>query len=113
MTSTAWLVPLRRPSHESLEHYLEQQAADGRHLAGVDLLSPLRLRFIDAPPAQVRYVVERRAQPAPVDYFSFREDLGWEHVGRVGDRHFWRREYDGERPEGFIANRRGALDWVS
>lgn len=102
MTTTAWLAPVRHLSPDSFERYLEQQAARGRHLHDVDLWSPVRLRFDEGEQAQVRYVVDRRANPAPSDYFTFREDDGWEHVGAVGALHVWRMEYVGNRPAGFI-----------
>ncbi|MGB6041260.1 MAG: DUF2812 domain-containing protein, partial [Gordonia sp. (in: high G+C Gram-positive bacteria)] len=68
-------------------------------------LSPVRMTFVDSAPAQVRYAVERRAVPAPVDYFRFREQEGWEHVGNALDFHLWRRTYTGDRPAGFIGER--------
>lgn len=102
MTTTAWLAPVRHLAPGSLERYLESQAAHGRHLHDVDVWSPLRLRFDDGEQAQVRYVVDRRANPAPADYYTFREDRGWDHVGAVGPLHVWRMEYTGERPVGFI-----------
>ncbi|MEZ5212241.1 MULTISPECIES: DUF2812 domain-containing protein [unclassified Gordonia (in: high G+C Gram-positive bacteria)] len=104
MTTTAWLAPVRHLSPDSFELYLERQAARGRHVAGIDGLSPLRLHFDDAEPATVRYVVDRRANPAPIDYYTFRENLGWEHVGVVADLHLWRREYHGERPASFVGD---------
>lgn len=103
--TTVWLASLRHPSPESFERYLENQAAQGKHLEFYDRWSPLRLRFTEGEPASVRYVVERRANPAPVDYFVFREDLGWEHTGRFGDVHVWRKPYVGERPQRFLGGR--------
>lgn len=114
MTTTAWLVPVRHLSPASLERYLERQAARGRHVETVDALSPLRMRFTESAPAQVRYVLDHRANPAPSDYYTFREDRGWEHAGAVGDLHVWRMEYAGERPVGFIGDNvyRRANSWT-
>lgn len=102
MSSSSWFVALRHPSPADLELWLEAQAADGRVLTDYSLLSPLRMRFTESAPARVRYAVERRAVPAPVDYFRFREAQGWEHVGQAADFHIWKRPYTGERPAGFI-----------
>lgn len=104
MTTTGWLAPTRHLSPDSFELYLERQAARGRHVADIDALSPVRLRFDTGAPATVRYVLDRRAHPAPVDYFAFREERGWEHVGVLGDLHVWRQPYDGARPAGFIGD---------
>lgn len=101
MTATAWLTPLRHPSPEAFENYLAAQAARGRHLQTIDVLSPLRMRFDEGAPEQVRYVLDRRAQPVPTDYFTFREDLGWEHVGSVGEQHVWRQSYTDVPPPRF------------
>ncbi len=109
MTTTAWFARLRHPSPESFERYLEKQAAEGNHLEVYDRWSLLRLRFTEGAPATVRYVVERRAHPAPSDYFTFRQDLGWEHTGRSGDRHIWRKEYAGERPQRFVGGRHSPI----
>ncbi len=100
-TTTAWLAPVRHLSPESFELYLERQAARGRHVVEIDALSPLRLRFTQGAPAQVRYVLDRRAD-APVDYYVSREKHGWEHAGAIGPLHVWRQEYAGERPAGLI-----------
>lgn len=104
MTTTAWLVPVRHLSPDSLERYLERQAARGRHLQSSGALSLLRMRFTDGAPTQVRYVLDRRSRPAPSDYYTFRENDGWEHAGGFGDLHVWRMDYSGERPVGFIGD---------
>lgn len=103
-TTTAWFVPLRHLAPESLEQYLEEQAARGRHVVEFDNLSALRLTFDDAAPAQVRYVLDQRGD-APADYYASRERLGWEHTGLMGDLHVWRQEYSGERPAGLVGAR--------
>lgn len=100
-TTTAWLAPARHLSPESFELYLERQAARGRHVAAINALSPLRLKFSEGAPAQVRYVVDRRVD-APVHYYTSRESNGWEHAGDLGHLHIWRQEYVGERPAGLI-----------
>lgn len=102
MSTTAWLAPARYLSPDRFELWLERKAARGQMLRDVDRLTPVRMRFDDAPPAQVRYVVDQRATPTPADYFTSREQRGWEHVGALADLHVWRREYAGERPDGFI-----------
>ncbi|MFZ2509808.1 MAG: DUF2812 domain-containing protein [Gordonia sp. (in: high G+C Gram-positive bacteria)] len=105
MTTTAWFAPLRHLSPESFERYLEMQAVQGKHLEVYDRWSAVRLRFTAGEPATVRYVAERRIHPAPNDYYAFRQDLGWEHTGRFGDRHLWRKEYTGGRPQRFVGGR--------
>lgn len=103
-THTAWLVPVRHLSPASFERYLEKQAARGRHVRDVDALGVLRLRFDEGIPSTVRYVLDRRSQPAPADYFRFRESSGWEHAGALGDLHVWRQEYTVRPPLRFIGD---------
>ncbi|MFM9377243.1 DUF2812 domain-containing protein [Gordonia sp. VNK21] len=100
--STSWFPSLRHPSPDDLELWLESNAARGRHLTGVNRLLPVRMKFADSAPTQTRYVLDQRAQPTPSDYFTFRENRGWDLVGSAGDLHVWRRDYTGARPEGFI-----------
>ncbi|WP_026918555.1 DUF2812 domain-containing protein [Gordonia shandongensis] len=102
MSSTTWFAPLRHPSPAALEQWLEKQAADGRVLTDFGPASTVRMRFTESAPAQVRYTVERRAMPAPIDYFRFREENGWEHLGHAADVHIWSQHYTDERPAGFI-----------
>ncbi|EGD54616.1 DUF2812 domain-containing protein [Gordonia neofelifaecis] len=112
MSSSSWFVPFRHPSPTDLELWLEDQAADGRILTGYSRWSPVRMKFTDSAPATVRYAVERRSVPAPIDYFRFREAQGWEHVGNAADFHIWSRPYRGARPTGFIGedlDRRASL----
>ena len=111
-TTTSWLVPVRHPSPDDLELWLERKAAQGQLLREFDAFSPMRMRFERTEPSTVRFALERRASPVPTDYYSVREDLGWTHVGRLSDIHVWRRAYTGERPAGFIGTdlgRRAAL----
>lgn len=102
MSTTTWFAPFLRPAPAAFEQWLEAKAADGQILTDYTWLSPLRMTFTESAPAKVRYVVERRANPAPVDYFRFREANGWHHVGRASDLHIWSRTYTDERPAGFI-----------
>ena len=102
MSTTTWFAPFLRPAPAAFEQWLEAKAADGQILTDYTWLSPLRMTFTHSAPADVRYVVERRTNPAPVDYYRFREAEGWHHVGRAFDLHIWSRKYTGERPAGFI-----------
>lgn len=102
MSSSTWFAALAHPAPADLEQWLEAKAADGHILTSYSRLSPIRMTFTDSAPAQVRYAVERRSAPAPADYYRFREQEGWEHVGHAAEFHLWRREYTGERPSGFI-----------
>ena len=102
MSSSTWFAAIRHPAPADLEQWLEAKAADGQILADYSRISPLRMTFTESAPAQVRYVVERRQNPAPIDYFRFREADGWEHVGNASDFHVWSRQYTGQRPDGFI-----------
>ncbi|ALG83306.1 DUF2812 domain-containing protein [Gordonia phthalatica] len=102
MSTTTWFAPFLRPAPVAFEQWLEAKAADGQILTDYTWLSPLRMTFTQSAPAKVRYVVERRANPAPVDYYRFREADGWQHVGHASDLHIWSRAYTDERPAGFI-----------
>lgn len=104
MSTTTWFAPFLRPAPAAFEQWLETKAADGQILTRCTWLSPIRMTFTESAPTRVRYVVERRANPAPIDYFRFREAQGWEHVGNVSDLHVWSRAYSGERPGGFIGD---------
>ncbi|WP_132992719.1 DUF2812 domain-containing protein [Gordonia zhaorongruii] len=100
--ASAWLVPVRHPSPDDLELYLEGKAAEGQILDVVDATSPVRMRFRRGTPATMRFAVERRDEPIPAHYYRTRTEMGWEHVGSLSAIQVWRREYSGERPEGFI-----------
>lgn len=102
MTTTSWLVPIRHAAPADLELWLERQAAAGRVVTEFDRLAPLRLTLEEREPATLRYALEYRAHPAPMDYYRSREEIGWQHAGRSGDLHLWYREYQGARPGGFI-----------
>lgn len=104
MSSTTWFAPFLRPAPADFERWLEAKAAGGQVLTGFSWLSPLRMTFTASAPSQVRYVIERRQTPAPIDYYRFRETQGWEHVGNASDLHVWSRSYTGERPAGFIGS---------
>ncbi|MGO3325059.1 DUF2812 domain-containing protein [Gordonia sp. (in: high G+C Gram-positive bacteria)] len=111
-TATSWLVPVRHPSPDDLELWLEKKAARGEILSTVDAWSPLRMKFEKGDASRYRYALERRDQPVPALYFSAREEMGWERVGNLSNIHVWRRAYTAERPAGFIGNdlgRRAAL----
>ncbi|GAA4642407.1 DUF2812 domain-containing protein [Gordonia humi] len=111
-TVTSWLVPVRHPSPDDLELWLERKAAAGEILNRIDAASPLRMTFDKGEPARYRYALERRDRPIPELYFSAREKAGWDRVGSISNVHVWRRAYAGERPPGFIGEdlgRRAAL----
>ncbi|MCF8571610.1 DUF2812 domain-containing protein [Gordonia sp. HY002] len=111
-TATSWLVPVRHPSPDDLELWLEKKAARGEVLTTVDAWSPLRMKFEKGEAGRFRYALERRDAPVPALYFTAREDMGWERVGSLSNIHVWRRAYSAERPAGFIGNdlgRRAAL----
>lgn len=111
-STTSWLVPVRHPSPDDLELWLEKKAARGEVLNRVDGWSPLRMRFDKDEAVRYRYALERRDNPVPQIYFSAREDMGWERVGSLSNVHVWRRSYAAERPAGFIGEdlgRRAAL----
>lgn len=111
-TARSWLVPVRHPSPDDLELWLEKKAAHGEVLTTVDAWSPLRMTFEKRDAGRYRYALERRDQPVPALYFTAREEMGWERVGSLSNIHVWRRAYTGERPAGFIGNdlgRRAAL----
>ncbi|WP_420041401.1 DUF2812 domain-containing protein [Gordonia sp. MP11Mi] len=111
-TATSWLVPVRHPSPDDLELWLEEKAARGEVLNRVDAWSPLRMTFNKGEAGRYRYALERRDKPVPSLYFTARQDMGWESVGSLSNIHVWRRAYAGERPAGFIGEdlgRRAAL----
>ncbi len=111
-TTSSWLVPVRHPSPDDLELWLENRAAAGQVLDRVTATSPLRMTFTKSEPRRYRYALERRETPAPGHYFTAREERGWEHVGAIAYIQVWRREYADERPAGFIGadlGRRAAL----
>ncbi|MCF8608942.1 DUF2812 domain-containing protein [Gordonia sp. HY285] len=111
-TATSWLVPVRHPSPDDLELWLEEKAARGEVLNRVNAWSPLRMTFDKGEAGRYRYALERRDKPVPSLYFTARQDMGWESVGSLSNIHVWRRAYTGERPAGFIGEdlgRRAAL----
>lgn len=82
------------------ENWLERMAAEGWHINRFRQWSSVILTFKRGNPKRYRYVYDLQVSPRK-EYIPTYEQFGWEYLGRMASAHFWRMEYEGERPEAF------------
>ncbi|OGN90361.1 MAG: hypothetical protein A2158_08310 [Chloroflexi bacterium RBG_13_46_14] len=82
------------------ENWLEQMAADGWHINRFRQWSSIFMVFRKGEPKRYRFVYDPQVSPRK-EYIPTYEQFGWEYLGRMASAHFWRMEYEGERPEAF------------
>ena len=58
------------------------------------------MTLIRGEPKKYRFVYDPQVSPRK-EYIATYEQFGWEYLGRMASAHFWRMEYEGERPEAF------------
>jgi hypothetical protein len=59
-------------------------------------------------PKKYRFVYDPQVSPRK-EYIATYEQFGWEYLGRMASAHFWRMEYEGERPQAF-SDQEGLVD---
>ncbi len=82
------------------ENWLERMAAEGWHYNRFRQWSSIVMVFSKAAQKRYRFVYDPQVSPRK-DYIPTYEQFGWEYLGRMASAHFWRMEYEGERPEAF------------
>jgi len=82
------------------ENWLERMAAEGWHINRFRQWSSIVMTFRRGEPKKYRFVYDPRVSPRE-EYIATYEQFGWEYLGRMASAHFWRMEYEGERPEAF------------
>jgi hypothetical protein len=82
------------------ENWLERMAAEGWHVNRFRQWSSIVMTFRRGTPKQYRFVYDPQVSPRK-EYIPTYEQFGWEYLGRMASAHFWRMEYEGERPEAF------------
>jgi len=82
------------------ENWLERMAAEGWHINRFRQWSSIFITFRRGAPKRYRFVYDPQVSPRK-EYISTYEQFGWEYLGRMASAHFWRMEYEGERPEAF------------
>ena len=97
------------------ENWLERMAADGWHIHHFRQWNSLFMTFQRDKPKKYRFVYDPQVAPRP-EYIATYEQFGWEYLGSMASAHFWRMEYEGERPQAFSdleglvdRNRRNAI----
>ena len=82
------------------ENWLERMAAEGWHINRFRQWSSIVMTFRRGEPKKYRFVYDPQVSPRK-EYIATYEQFGWEYLGRMASAHFWRMEYEGERPEAF------------
>jgi hypothetical protein len=82
------------------ENWLERMAAQGWHTNHFRQWNSIVMTFIRGEPKKYRFVYDPQVSPRK-EYIATYEQFGWEYLGRMASAHFWRMEYEGERPEAF------------
>jgi hypothetical protein len=82
------------------ENWLERMAAEGWHINRFRQWSSIFMIFRKGAPKRYRFVYDPQVSPRK-EYIPTYEQFGWEYLGRMASAHFWRMEYEHERPEAF------------
>jgi hypothetical protein len=82
------------------ENWLERMAAEGWHINHFRQWNSIVITFMRGEPKKYRFVYDPQVSPRK-EYIATYEQFGWEYLGRMASAHFWRMEYEGERPEAF------------
>jgi Protein of unknown function (DUF2812) len=95
-----WFSAFRRVIPADYENWLEKMAAEGWHINHFRQWSSIYMTFKRDKPKKYRFVYDPQVSPRK-DYITTYEQFSWEYLGRMASAHFWRMEYEGERPEAF------------
>ncbi|MEX2160426.1 MAG: DUF2812 domain-containing protein [Anaerolineales bacterium] len=90
------------------ENWLEQMAAEGWHINHFRQWNSMVMAFQRGKPKKYRFVYDPQVSPRK-EYIATYEQFGWEYLGRMASAHFWRMEYEGERPQAF-SDQEGLVD---
>jgi RNA-binding protein YlmH len=90
----------RHLSPSDYESWLELMAAEGWHINHFRQWNSIVMTFKRGEPKKYRFVYDPQVSPRK-EYIATYEQFGWEYLGRMASAHFWRMEYEGERPEAF------------
>jgi hypothetical protein len=82
------------------EKWLERMAEEGWHINRFRQWSSIIMTFKRGTPKRYRFVYDPQVSPRK-EYRPTYEQFGWEYLGRMASAHFWRMEYEIERPEAF------------
>jgi hypothetical protein len=82
------------------ENWLERMAEEGWHINRFRQWSSIIMTFKKGPPKRYRFVYDAQVSPRK-EYIPTYQQFGWEYLGRMASAHFWRMEYEGQRPEAF------------
>jgi hypothetical protein len=82
------------------ENWLERMAEEGWHINRFRQWSSIIMTFKKGPPKRYRFVYDPQVSPRK-EYIPTYQQFGWEYLGRMASAHFWRMEYEGQRPEAF------------
>jgi hypothetical protein len=90
------------------ENWLERMAAEGWHINRFRQWNSIFMTFQRGKPKKYRFVYDPQVSPRK-EYIATYEQFGWEYLGRMASAHFWRMEYEGERPQAF-SDQEGLVD---
>lgn len=90
------------------ENWLERMAAEGWHINHFRQWNSVYMTFQRGIPKKYRFVYDPQVSPRK-EYIATYTQFGWEYLGRMASAHFWRMEYEGERPQAF-SDQEGLVD---
>ena len=90
------------------ENWLEQMATEGWHINHFRQWNSIFMIFQRGEPKTYRFVYDPQASPRK-DYIATYKQFGWKYLGCMASAHFWRMEYEGERPQAF-SDQEGLID---
>jgi hypothetical protein len=82
------------------ENWLEWMAGEGWHIHHFRQWNSIFMTFQRGKPTKYRFVYDPQVSPRK-EYIATYEQFGWEYLGRMASAHFWRMEYEDERPQAF------------
>jgi hypothetical protein len=87
-------------SPSDYEDWLERMAAEGWHVRHFRQWNSIVMTLVRGEPRKYRFVYDPQVSPRK-EYVATYEQFGWQYLGRMASAHFWRMEYEGERPTAF------------
>jgi hypothetical protein len=103
-----WFSAFRHLIPSDYEDWLERLAAEGWHINHFRQWSSVFMTFQRGEPKKYRFFYDPQVSPRK-EYIATYEQFGWEYLGRMASAHFWRIEYEGERPQA-LSDQEGLVD---
>jgi len=92
-----WFAQFRYPTPDSLEYFLEENAAEGYSLNPIGETGMFYYEFTEAKSGKCKFLVDRSGL-SKAFYVETMINEEWELMGQSLNCYIWRKYYDGERP---------------